>query len=203
MHSTRRRRGYKAGGPLVISVGGVAGSGKSYFARMLKRRIPNSKVIEINRVAKQYSLYSRVDRYGTKIVRLRELGKIINDKIKAMRGVVIVVGHLAVELPINADIVVIVRADLREIESRLKRRGYPKGKISENIVSEAVGYSSDKAFSKYKEVFEVMTEKEKRSLISYIANLYNGVSSKRPKLKRVDMLMDMMKFIKDGNRYGL
>ncbi len=203
MHSMQRRAEYRERKVLIVSVGGVAGSGKSHFARMLKKRIPGSKVIEINRVAKEYNLYSKVDKYGTKIVRLRELGKVFNDKIRGLKGVVIVVGHLSVELPIKADIVVIVRAELKDIESRLKRRGYADGKISENIVSEAVGYSSDKVISKYKEVFEVMTAKEKRSLISYIADVYYGRRAKRPKLKRVDMLMDMMKFIKEGNHYRL
>lgn len=182
---------------------GTAGAGKSHFAAMLCRAIPNSTCIEVNDIVEKLHLYSKRDRHGTKIVEPSILRKEIMKETKGLTGLIVVVGHLAAETNIGADVTVVVRAHLKDIESRLKARKYPLDKIAENIISEAVDYSGEAASIISKEAYEVRSDRSKRSIIHYIFEKMKGSSPKPPDLPQIKSMRELLRMIKSGNKYNL
>lgn len=185
-----------------MAVVGTPGTGKSYFCSKLSKHIKDSNIIDINSIVERYKLYSKLDKFGTKIVKLRELQKIITSEINRAKGVIIIDGHLGVELKLHTDMIIITRTDLKTLEKRLKSRKYPSEKISENLISEAVNYSGSKARSKCSETYEVSNLQSKNTIIKYITNRSKGIKVKRPLLPTIDRLHEMIYFIKNGNPYN-
>ncbi len=184
-------------------VGGTAGAGKSRFSAMLCSAIPGSTCVEVNEIVERYKLYSKRDRFKTRIVEPRRLQRALRREIAGKSRLVVIVGHLAVEVNVGADVAVIVRARLRDIESRLKKRRYPLGKMAENIISEAVDYSGEIARAAFKEVYEVRSEHSKRAVIRYISERQRGRAPKPPEAPQINNMRELLNLIKDGNRYGL
>lgn len=168
----------------------------------MSKHIHKSCIININSIVEKYKLYSRLDKFGTKIVKLRKVQRIINSEIKKRDGLIIIDGHLGIELKLNVNITIIVRANLKTLERRLKLRKYPLEKIAENLISEAVDYSGSKAENMCTEVYEVGNSKSKDIIIKYITNKSKGIRVKRPLLPRIDRLHEMIYFIKKGNPYN-
>ncbi len=87
-----------------------------------------------------------------------------NAKAKAghreKRPDVILESHLLCEIPLKADIAVVLRCNPDVLERRLKKRGYPNAKIRENLLAEALDYCSLKAEANYAKVIDANTTKK-------------------------------------------
>ncbi len=190
---------------LLIAVTGTPGSGKTSFAKELQRALPNSKVIEVNDVVDQYKLFSRIDKMGSKVVKLKELEKkvqqLIKDELKSSH--LIIVGHLVCELKIKQDMTVVIRIGLNELINRLEVRKYEKEKIKENIVSESVDYCGTKAKDTCKETYEVETDSDKAEIIEYIVSKASGKPSKEPDKKEINKIDEILDLVANGNKYSL
>lgn len=127
-----------------LFVTGTPGVGKSYCSARLGKAFKGIRVIEINDVAERYRTYSGKDEYGSRIVRLRELRMRVMQEIDKAGGITVVVGHLAPELGIKAHFAIVKRESLKKLAARLKKRGYAKGKIRENLIAEAFDYCGEK-----------------------------------------------------------
>ncbi len=181
-----------------VVVVGTPSAGKSYFASILKKRIRGVKVLEINDVAKARRLFfKKADADGTKTVRLGELERAINSETKRS-GSWVVVGHLGVEMNLGADIAVVIRAHLKELERRMMKRGYGKRKIMDNLVSEAIDYSGSKASGMYKETYEISDKEEMEGMAKYIKERIQG-SKKRRRSGQKRYLTELIPYIK---KYG-
>ncbi len=182
---------------LRVVVVGTPSAGKSYFSRILRDKIKDAKVIEINDVAKEYHLFSkRKERAGTKTVKLKELERAIRKRTKD-KGVWIIVGHLGVEMDFNADMVVVVRSHLKELEKRMRRRRYTTSKMMGNLVSEAIDYSGVKATATCKEVYEI-SGREMERMAGYIKDRARG-TKKRIRFKEKRYLSELIPYIE---KYG-
>ena len=127
-----------------LFVTGTPGVGKSYCSARLGKAFRNIRIIEINDVAERYRTYSGKDEYDSRIVRLRELRMRVMQEIDKAGGITVVVGHLAPELGIKAHFAIVKRESLKKLAARLKKRGYAKGKIKENLIAEAFDYCGEK-----------------------------------------------------------
>lgn len=189
---------------LIIAVTGASGAGKTHFAAMLKKKIKDAQIIEINNIVNAHSVYSKRDKFGTKIVKLRELNRRLNTGIRNSEGkVVVVVGHLAPELNFHSDIAVIVRCNLATLVKRLEMRKYPKEKIKDNIISEAFDYCGLKIAEKVKESYEVESGKDKKIIIAYILYRLAGKKVRKPISMQLNKFKELLELINNGNRYGL
>ena len=189
---------------LIVAVTGTPGTGKSTFARELAKRLESCRVIEINDVVTRRRLYSRSDGFGSRIVRIKELDAAMKEEIKkADAKIVIVVGHLVPDLRIRFDIVVVLRTGLAELAARLEKRAYPKGKIKENLISEAVDYCGTLSRENCDSTYEAESDGERRKMISYIRDVSMGIKAKEPEKKGMEKLHELLELIKKGNEYGL
>jgi broad-specificity NMP kinase len=189
---------------LIVAVTGTPGTGKSTFAKELEAKLDSCEVIEVNDLVNRHKLYSSIDEFGSKIVDIKRLDRILEREIKkADCSVILIVGHLVPELDIKPRIVIVLRENLKTLVKRLQKRGYAKGKIRENIVSEAVNYCGARSRKLCKNTYEVLGKADKRSAMLYISGISRGVKAIEPKRREIDELHELIGLIKNGNTYGL
>ena len=122
----------------VIVVSGTPGAGKTVFAKKLAEE-KDYEYIDVNRLIEEKNIFDEYDKekkcYVVDIKILnKELVKLIQSK--DVKGLVID-SHLAHNIdPKHIDECVIVKCELKELEKRLKARGYSSEKIRENLDSE-------------------------------------------------------------------
>lgn len=189
---------------LIIAVTGTPAAGKSSFAKELSKNIKGSEIIEINDVVDEYKLFSRVDEMGSKVVKLKELDKKMQEIIKEKKNPnLIIVGHLVPEIKLKQDVTVVLRLNLNELIKRLEARDYQKEKVRENIISESIDYCGLKARETCKETYEIETEKEKREMIDYLISKTSGKSHKAPEIKEISRFEELLELVTSSNKYNL
>ncbi len=125
----------------VIAITGTPGTGKTTVAKLLSKKL-HFKYIDVNIVIRENKLIAGYDKKRKcRIVDEKKLCSILIKKIKAMRQSklkgVIIDSHLSHYLPKrHVDLCIIAKCSLKTLEKRLKKRGYAKEKIRENIDSE-------------------------------------------------------------------
>ena len=189
---------------MMIGVTGTPAAGKSTFAKEILEELPDSEMIELNDVVKRFKLFSSTDRMGSRIVKLGELEAKMKEILKTdgKKKNIIVVGHLVPEIRLKYDIIVVVRANLKELIKRMEGRKYQKEKIRENIVSESIDYCGVKSGEICTETYEVEGEKEKREILKYIKERDSGKSACRPESKEISKMDELLELVTDGNKYG-
>jgi len=171
----------------VLVILGTPGVGKTTFAKKLSKRT-GARLIEANKVIEEYKLYSGFDKFGTKIVKMKELERMLNKLAKD--GNVIIEGHILADIKIKGAIAIVLREHLQKVYKRLKARGYPDEKILENIESEALDYSGINAEKNYREVYEFFSSDKK--LMEKVIDIMNG---KKVKKENIELLEELIPFI--------
>ena len=175
---------FKEESPVYCRIGitGSPGTGKKSVGKLLadKTRL---RFLSIN----EYAIRNHfAKREGTEfVVNMRKL----RGKIRT-RGRV-VVGHLLPYLVSNKDLdlVVVLRCSPSELRRRYFLRGYPEGKIIENIEAELIGLIAEKASREYSEgkLAEFDTTRAKpAAIVRKIENFMAG--RRRPTFGKIDWL---------------
>jgi len=176
----------------ILVILGTPGVGKTTFAKKLSEKV-GAKLIEANKVIEEYKLYSGFDKFGTKIVKMKELERTLNKLAKDDN--LIIEGHILADIKIKGAIAIVLREHLQKIYKRLKARGYPDEKILENIESEAIDYSGINAEKNYREVYEFFSSDNK--LMEKVIGIFNG---KKVKKENIELLEELMPFIKKSSQ---
>ncbi|MEM4272712.1 MAG: adenylate kinase family protein [Candidatus Bilamarchaeaceae archaeon] len=129
-----------------ILITGTPGAGKSEIAKELGK-LTGWEVILISDAAEAAHAV-KTSRNHEKIVSLPKLYAYLNPLL-LKKDNVIFEGHLGCEMPCPADLVVVVRTNPRELEKRMRARGYYKEKIDENIMAELLDYCYQLAEKNY------------------------------------------------------
>lgn len=178
---------------MKIIITGVPGTGKTSVARELKKKL-NLKLIEIAKLVKEKSLTSGYDKkMKCKVVDLKKLKNEIRKKVKGLKNFIIE-GHLACEIGISADYVFVLRCFKDELKRRLKKRGYSKDKINENILSELLDYCYIKVKENYKnsKICEIETgKKSKEEVVKKIIRVIKN----NEKCDKVNYEKDLKEFL--------
>jgi len=189
---------------LLIAVTGTPGVGKSTFAKRLSSKLEGSHLIEINDIVNRYSLYSKKDKFGTKIVNLGQLNSILSRTLRKNRKRnVVIAGHLAPELRLRYDIAVVLRCNLEKLAKRLEGRRYAREKLAENIISESLDYCGLKIAKTAKETYEVESTDDQKGVMDYIIAVSEGRRIKKPSKRQINRLNDLLALVEKGNKYGL
>lgn len=183
---------------LIVAITGTPCTGKSTFAKRLAGKRKDATVIEINDIVERDKLYSGKDRFGSKIVKISRLNAALAKDLRKRRGLVIVVGHLVPELRIGQRITVVLRTGLKTLLRRMKARGYPKGKIDENLSAEALDYCGVNSARRSAELYEIESAKDRDRIADYILEEYKGTARTKPRTKSIDKMPELLRLIMDG-----
>lgn len=121
----------------VIIVTGSVCTGKTTVAKKLAKK-NKVKYVDVNKVIKKYKLSEGYDRKRKcKIIDVRRLNKILIKMIKGSKEDLVIDSHLSHFLPPEyVDLCIVTKCGIKKLRSRLKKRGYSKSKIEENVAVE-------------------------------------------------------------------
>jgi len=121
----------------VIAVCGTPGVGKTTLAAKLAIKL-NARLIDLKKYARENNLDSGYDNpRDTRIVDEKKLAEKIKDELAREKNDVVLEGLLCAYTP--ATHAIVLRCAPSELARRLKKRGYSKKKIMENLEAELLG----------------------------------------------------------------
>lgn len=136
-----------------IIITGTPGTGKTSVAKALAKKL-GVAYVDVKKIIGQKKVFYREKGESEKTVYLKKL-KVVLEKILAKEKKAVLESHLLCEFPLKVGVVVVLRCDPRVLESRLRKRRYPKRKIRENLLCEALDYCTVKAEENYRKVIDV------------------------------------------------
>jgi len=127
---------------------GTPGTGKTTIAKKIAAET-GARLIDANALVKSKALWFNRARHEADLAALkREIAREIRNALASRKGFV-AEGHLLCEFALPCDACVVLRCEPRELARRLKKRGYPKKKVSENVLCEILDYCLVKAEDAY------------------------------------------------------
>jgi len=174
---------------MKFGITGVPGTGKSAVGKAFSKKNKYG-LIALNDVVEKKGLYSGVDEFGTKIVRLKELERAVDDMLKK-KGDVVVEGHHHCEMKLDLKKVVVLRTNPDVLRKRLRK--FPKEKRSANVMSEMLDYCTILSEKNYKSVYEVDTSgKSVGESVGDVEKIVKGKEAKKF-LPRIDWSKELFK----------
>ncbi|MBC7115296.1 MAG: adenylate kinase [Archaeoglobi archaeon] len=155
----------------MIGITGTPGTGKSTAAEILRKK--GWRVLNLNEYIEKKGLFEDFDELRESWVvdeeKLREHFLSIGEEGKNL----IVEGHLSHFLPCEK--VIVLRAHPKELERRLRKKGYDERKIRENIEAEALDVILVEALENCEEVHEIdTTSKTPEEVAELIEEIIRG-----------------------------
>ncbi len=170
-----------------VVITGTPGTGKSAVAKRLAEK-EGLELIDLKRIARAGKLVSRSGEVD--VARLARRLSFLKRKDGFVAE-----GHLACEIRIPADVVIVLRCGPAVLERRLSRRGYGRRKLSENILSEMLDYCTQRVSAVYKrEPLELETSR--RTPGGSAEAIIRAIRHKKKRIDTVDYSADLERFLK-------
>lgn len=180
---------------MIIAITGTPSTGKTLVAKELAKTL-KAKLVQIKSLVAKHKIPTRFDkRRDTRIVDADKLRRAVKKEV--VKGINIVEGHLSHF--VDADLYVILRCRPDVLEKRMKKRGWARPKIDENLHAEILDVITieTREIHRKKAVVEIDTSsKNVRSIASLIADMLNNhrlQSKYRP--GKVDWSMRFSKYL--------
>lgn len=121
---------------MIIIITGTPGTGKTTLAKALANKLKIT-YLDVNKIIEKYKLKESYDKKRqTYVVDEKKLNKILIQKIKEYKDLIID-SHLSHYLPKkHIDICIVTKTDLKELKKRLEKRKYSRSKVKENLDAE-------------------------------------------------------------------
>ncbi len=197
----------------LIMVTGTPGVGKTTACKILARRL-RWRHIDCGGLALREGFTIRYNASArTYHVDLKRLSRAVRDTVRRLGSGVILEGHLIPSLEeLAPSRVFVLRCDPRRLLSRLRKKGYPKDKIAENIGAEILDVCLSEAVKSFgiRMVCEIdASEKAPYEVASAILRILRGrAGCAHPHvdwISRLDSeggLPEILSYIEGGYRTG-
>lgn len=121
----------------ITIVTGAVGTGKTTVAKKLAKKY-KAKYIDVNVIIKKYNLSEGYDKKRKcKIINIKKLNKILIKLIKESKRDLVIDSHMSHFLPPKyVGLCIVAKCNIKKLRNRLKKRGYSKAKIEENVDAE-------------------------------------------------------------------
>lgn len=183
----------------IILITGTPGVGKTATCRFVKKmsKIP---FIDLNQLVLNKNLTLGYDeKRNCFIADFDTISKDVLEEMKLLKNnTVILDGHYAVQVA-NTEMIKIafvLRCDPNVLEDRLRKRGYSKRKIAENIMAEILGVCLNDVLNYFdpKKVYQI--DATKLSSIEVATKIIDKLRNKNLKSEKIDW---MAKIIEDDD----
>ncbi|MBN2457806.1 AAA family ATPase [Candidatus Woesearchaeota archaeon] len=135
--STKSIKSTKTTKPAIIVVSGTPGTGKTTLSRQLAKEL-KMQHLDVGQVIRQGSLSEGYDPVRRcEIIDVEKLKQALVKVIARAKKGIIIDSHLSHYLPKeHVDLCIITKCNLKVLEGRMKKRGYHREKVRENLDSE-------------------------------------------------------------------
>lgn len=144
----------------AIIVSGTPGTGKTFLSKKLAKAL-QFNYIDVKKVISKNKLKERYDRKRASwVVDEKKLAGVLEGIIKNSKEDLVIDSHLSHFInPRLADLCIITKCNLKVLEKRLKKKGYKKDKIRENLDCEIFDICLNEAKEKGHKIFIADTTK--------------------------------------------
>ena len=120
---------------MIITITGTPCTGKTTLAKEIAKKFKYT-YIDVNKIIEENNLEGGYDDdRQCKIIDPKKLNKALEPILK--QGNIVIDSHLSHEIPSEKiDLCIVTKCNLKDLEKRLKARGYKAEKIRENMDSE-------------------------------------------------------------------
>lgn len=120
-----------------IIVTGTPCTGKTTIAKSISKYF-SYDYIDVNKVIKKYRLDEKYDKKRKcDVVDEKKLAKVLRDMIKISDNSIVLDSHMSHYVdPKYVNLCIVTRCNLKKLKQRLKKRGYDKDKVDENMECE-------------------------------------------------------------------
>ena len=160
----------------VICITGTPGTGKTTLARILSKKA-KYKYLDVNKIVIKHGLSEGYDRERkTSVIDVNKLNKALLKEIdfykKEKQKGVVIDSHLSHYLPKRyVDVCIVAKCSLKVLESRLKKKGYGKDKVRENLDCEIFDVCLNEAMEEGHDVTVIdMSKIAKDAIFEHIRN---------------------------------
>lgn len=167
---------------MKIAITGVPSTGKTTVSSLLSKKL-NYRLIRINELAERLNAFTGYDKtMKSKILDMKKL----KNKVKKLRGNIILEGHVSHLFPV--DLVIILRCNPEVLKKRLKKRFSNPLKVQENLEAEILGVITSEAIVHNKKVHEIDTTNKKPEEV--VEDILKIVKSEKKELEvgKIDWL---------------
>ncbi|MDP2666813.1 MAG: AAA family ATPase [Candidatus Diapherotrites archaeon] len=157
--------------PFILLITGTPGTGKTTHAAFLGKKL-NAKVISEKTFTRRMELGKMNALTKEFEVNLQAYADALIHLIGETEKNLIIEGHVACEMNIPVDLVIVLRCDSKVLEKRLRSRGYSEVKIYDNVMAEENGYCLMRVRKNYspKKIIIVQTHTPKKVVRTTIWN---------------------------------
>jgi len=144
----------------IVIVTGTPGTGKTYIAKAVAKAF-SLKYINVKKVILKDKLSEGYDKKRkTKIIDANKLSKSLVLVLKNPDKGIVIDSHMSHFIPSKyVDLCIVTKCDLKELNKRLKKRGYHKSKIRENLDSEIFDICYNEAKERKHKILVIDTTK--------------------------------------------
>lgn len=173
-----------------IVITGSPGTGKSTIAKMLCERL-KIQLIDIKKLVEEKGLCEGPE-CEVDVLELAKEMEFLEDEDDF-----IVEGHLACEMELPAEFVIVLRTNPEVLKARLREREYPEKKLNENLMAEMLDYCTQRADAMYsRKPMELDTSE--RSPDECVSMIEDAVKNNKKKLDTVDYSASLSKLLGKG-----
>ncbi|MEW6721886.1 MAG: adenylate kinase family protein [Candidatus Micrarchaeota archaeon] len=169
-----------------IILTGTPGTGKSAVGKALASTL-GLELVDIKKIALSAGL--RAKNHEVDVKKLARALSFLKTKKDFVAE-----GHLAAEIRLPADFVVVLRCRPRILEKRLKRRKYPRKKLEDNLMAEMLDYCTQRVESIYGRA-PLELDTSKRSVLQAAEEIAKAIRGRRKKIDSVDYSDSLKAFL--------
>jgi adenylate kinase len=174
-----------------IIITGTPGSGKTGIAKELADKT-GWELIDLKKFINQNHLFTIFE--GHKEVDIPALKKHLLPYLKQFKDY-IVEGHLACEIEIPADYIIVLRTHPKTLKARMQKRRYKKKKLDENLEAEMLDYCTQRVEFVYgKTPMELDTTK--RTIPQCATEILKAIKQKKIKIDSVDYAHELKIYLR-------
>ena len=180
---------------MIVALSGTPGTGKTCVSNLLHQK--GYEIVSLNEIAVKKGFIEGIDeKRNSKILDIARLNEYFSKKY-ATEDLVFIEGHATHFLNV-AEKVVLLRCHPRQLKKRLKKRGWNKEKIKENVEAEALDVILCEAVEYFSEncIFEIDTsdktvESVVESIVEIVKNDFEPI--KKYNMGKIDWSEEILK----------